>query len=130
MSTRTGIRPAAVIVSQSMASNITSSVTILGNCTGASYTVSWSGTSPVGTLSVQVSNDYSLFSTGVVNNTGTWTTIYLNVNGTPATTIAVSGNTGNGFINIANIEAYAIRLIYTAASGTGTLNATVNGKVA
>ena len=129
MSTRTTIRPTSVVTSGNMASNITSLVTILGNCTGCSYTVSWSGTSPVGTLSVQVSNDYSVLPNGVVNNSGTWTTVYLNVNGTPATTISVSGNTGSGFINIAEMEAYAIRLIYTAGSGTGTLNATINGKV-
>lgn len=129
MSTRTNLRPTPVITAGNMASNITSLVTILQGISGVSYSLAWTGTTPVGTASVQVSNDYSLNPNGTVDSAGTWTTIFLNVNGTPATTIPISGNTGNGFINIADMEGYAIRLIYTAGSGTGTLNATVNGKV-
>lgn len=129
MSTRTNLRPASVITNGDMSANITSQVTILQSITGVAYAVSWSGSTPVGTLSVQVSNDYSLNQSGTVQNTGTWTTIYLNVNGTPATTIAVSGNTGSGVADIEKTMVYAIRLIYTAGSGTGTLNAVINGKV-
>jgi hypothetical protein len=112
-----------------MAANITSSVTVLQSITGVSYALSWAGTSPVGTVSVQVSNDYSLEPTGAVNNSGTWTTVELNVAGVPSTTIAITGNTGTVFIDIERIMAYAIRLIYTAGSGTGTLQAVINGKV-
>lgn len=130
MSTRTTLRPYVVINAQSMASNITSSVTVLESITAVSYQMTWSGTSPVGTVSVQMSDDYSLNVDGTVKNAGTWSTIYINVNGTPATTAAVSGNTGSGFIDIEKTAAYAIRLIYTAGSGTGTMTATICGKVA
>lgn len=129
MSTRTNLRPYVVINGASMAGNLTSIPTIMQSLTGVSYAVSWTGTSPVGTLSVQVSNDYSLNQNGSVNNTGTWTTLELDLAGTPATTIPVSGNTGNGFIDIDITMAYAIRLIYTAGSGTGSLTAIINGKV-
>lgn len=130
MSTRTTLRPAVVISAGNMAGNITSLPTVLQSITGVSYAVSWSGTAPVGTLSVQVSNDYSINPEGNVNNAGTWTTIELNVNGSPASSIPVSGNTGTGFIDIDITMAYAIRLIYTATSGTGAINAIINGKVA
>lgn len=129
MSTRTTLRPYSVITNGAMAANITSSVTVLQSITGVSYALSWAGTSPVGTVSVQVSNDYSLEPTGAVNNSGTWTTVELNVAGVPSTTIAITGNTGTVFIDIERIMAYAIRLIYTAGSGTGTLQAVINGKV-
>ena len=93
------------------------------------YGVSWTGTSPVGTLAVQVSNDYSLNAEGAVSNAGTWATLPFSVAGTIVTSLAVTGNTGSIYIDIDTISAYAIRLVYTATSGTGTLSATFNGKV-
>lgn len=88
-----------------------------------SYALSWAGTSPVGAASVQVSNDYSVNTAGIVVNAGTWTTLTLSA---PTT---ISGNTGNGFIDVDATAAYAMRLIYTATSGTGTLQVVANAKV-
>lgn len=112
-----------------MSGNITSQPTILQSLTSGSYALSWTGTSPVGTLSLQVSDDYSLEANGQVLNLGTWNTAPLSVGGTTVTTIPVTGNIGNGYIDILGTGAYAARLVYTAGSGTGTLNATVVGKV-
>ena len=133
MSTRPQFSPMPVFnatTGQAMAGNLTSLVTIIQKLSMISYGVSWSGSTPVGTLSVQVSNDYAQNPDGSVKTAGTWNTVILNVGGTPSTTIAVSGNTGNGFIDIDQMAAYAIRLIYTAGSGTGTINAVINAKVA
>lgn len=129
MSTRTALRPQVVINAGSMAGNLISNPTILQSLTKASYSLSWSGTTPVGTVSVQGSNDYSLNPNGSVLNAGTWNTLTLSVNGQPATTVAVSGNTGNGAIDIVETALYALRLIYTAGSGTGSLTVVFNGKV-
>lgn len=95
-----------------------------------SYGLSWTGVSPVGTAQVQVSNDYSQYPDGTVRNPGTWTTLELNVAGTPSMTIPITGSPGTAFIDIDQIAAYAIRLVYTAASGTGSLQAVYNGKAA
>jgi len=111
-----------------MSGNLTSLPSIIQKCSRVSYGLSWTGASPVGTVSVQVSNDYSQNADGTVRNPGTWTSLYLNVNGTPSQTIAITGNTGSGFVDIETTGAYAIRLIYTSGSGTGSLNATVAGK--
>lgn len=89
-----------------------------------SYSVSWSGTSPVGAVTIQVSNDYAQNVDGSVAVAGTWNTLTL------SSATNVSGNTGNGFIDIDAIAAYAIRLIYTKTSGVGTFQAIINGKVA
>ncbi len=130
MSTRTNLRPQAVITAGDMsATTITSAVTILQSLSRIAYEASWSGSTPVGTLSVQVSNDYSLYPDGTVNNAGHWVALVLNVSGTPSTTVSVSGNTGTAFIDVDGTAAYASRLLYTKGSGTGTMNATVNGKV-
>lgn len=130
MSTRTTLRPYPVITAGNMAVNITSSPTVLNGLTKAAYQASWSGSTPVGTLSVQGSNDYALSSDGqTVANAGHWVTLTLNVDGTPSTTVSVSGNTGSDLINMSELAFFAIRLIYTAGSGTGTMNATICGKV-
>lgn len=105
-----------------MATSLTSEVTILKQKTGAGYDISWTG-APVGVFSVQLSNTYALDSQGNVSNAGHWTDVTL------TGTVAPAGSADNGFINLAGLEAYAVRLVYTRTSGTGTLNATICGKV-
>lgn len=112
-----------------MAGNLISLPTILQSLTKIAYALSWTGSTPVGSASIQFSNDYSLNPNGTVNNTGTWTTAELSVNGAASTLVPVTGNTGTAFIDIDVTGAYASRLIYTAGSGTGSLNVIVNGKV-
>lgn len=138
MSSRPQIDPHTVIPSPnaspansgSMAVNITSEPTIILKLSMPSYSYSWVGSSPVGTVSVQISNDYKKSSTGAVLNSGTWTTIYFQLNGTAMVNSApVSGNSGNGFIDVPITGAYAIRTVYQATSGTGTLTAIINAKV-
>lgn len=136
LSTRTNLRPQIVIPSAyaspvntgSMASSIISAVTILQSLSKISYSVAWTGTAPVGTISVQLSDDYE-FENGVVISSGTWNTASLNYNGTVVTSIPITGNSGNGLIDLLETATYACRLVYTASSGTGTISATVTGKV-
>lgn len=120
-------------VSGDMTSSITSAVTVLPQITVGSYSYSWSGGgTPVGAISVEVSNDYRPGGVaGVAANAGTWTALYFNVNGsgTPTNSMSVSGNSGTGFLEW-NTGAYAIRTKYSATSGTATLVAIINGKVA
>lgn len=111
-----------VIQDGNMAGSLTSDVSIVSNVSMVSYDISWTGSSPVGTITVQVSNTYTQNGDGSQRDAGNWTT----VSGISA---SVSGNSGNGFITVNNIAAYAIRLLYTRASGTGTLNVKIHGKV-
>lgn len=129
MSTRTILRPKLVITNGDMSGSLTSLPTVLQSLTSGSYALSWTGTSPVGTVSFQVSDDYSLDPNGQVDNPGTWNTAPLSVSGTTVTAVPVTGNTGTGYIDILGTGAYAARLIYTAGSGSGTLNVTIVGKV-
>jgi hypothetical protein len=92
------------------------------------YQVTWTGTSPVGTLAVEASNDCVVDSQGGVSG-GTWNPVPLDLAGVSVTSIPISGNSGKGMIDLDGIGAYAVRLVYDATSGTGTLNATVVGKV-
>lgn len=123
MSSRPLLQPTPVIVNGNMASIITSAISIISNISMMSYSYTWVGTAPVGTVSVQVSDDYSQNSDGSVNNAGTWNNLPLSI------TPAVSGNTGNGLIDIDQLGVYAIRTVYTPVSGTGVLNVMYKGKV-
>lgn len=133
MSTRPQIKTTPVFTpatGQSMAANLTGLVSIISNITLIGYGFSWSGASPVGTITIECSNDYSIDAMGNVYNGGTWNTVPFDLNGTTVTSLPVSGNTGNGFVDIDALSAYAIRPVYTPASGNGTLSATITGKVA
>lgn len=124
MSSRPLTKPKSVITNGNMSGNLTSQVTVMTNLSMLSYAISWTGTSPVGTITVQVSNDYTQDEAGATANAGTWTTLTLSA---PTT---VSGNTGTGFIDVTITAAYAVRMVYTAGSGTGTMQAIVVCKVA
>lgn len=123
MSSRPIFAPASVIANGDMSGNLISKPTIVQNLSMISYDISWVGSSPVGVMSVQVSNTYSQNADGSVRNAGNWTTLTL------SSPPSVSGNTGNGFIDVDVTAAYAIRLVYTRAAGTGTMNAVIAAKV-
>lgn len=130
MSSRPNSPKYPVIVNGNMSGNITSAVTILQLLTVGTYSYSWSGTAPVGNISVEVSNDYAIDAGGNVINPGTWTAIYFTLNGSSTVNAApVSGNTGTGIIEFTT-GVYAIRTKYAFTSGTGTLQAIINCKVA
>jgi hypothetical protein len=112
----------------SMATSITSSPSIVPVPSVFSYQVVWSGTSPVGAISVQGSNTFTQAADGTIGNPGTWDDLTLNYNGTAVTSIPLSGNTGSGLIDITVTAIYAVRLVYTRTSGTGTLAVTAFGR--
>lgn len=124
MASRPIFSPYYVISNGNMSGNLTSAVTVIQNLSLVSYAASWTGTSPVGAVSIQVSNDYAQNAAGAVQNPGTWNTLPLSA------ATSVSGNTGNGFIDIDANAGYALRFVYTRVSGTGTLNVVIDAKVA
>ena len=131
MAMKEKLAPFLVISNGDMSqATITSAPTVIQGISMLSYAYSWTGSAPIGTVSVQLSNDFSLNSVGAVSNTGTWNTISFSLAGTTVSSAPVSGNTGNGMIDIALTGAYAVRTVYTKTSGTGTLQATICGKTA
>lgn len=122
MSSRPQFNPFPVFTNASMASTVTSKVTIIQKLSQIGYDISWTGT-PTGVFSVQVSNTYSENVDGSVRNAGNWTSLVL------STTPSAAGSPGNGFCDIDATGAYAIRLVYAPSGGTGVLNATISAKV-
>lgn len=124
MSSRPILSPFSVITSGDMSSDIISAVTVIQTNSMVSYDISWVGDAPVGIMEVQVSNTYTQNGDGTPRNPGNWTTITL------STTPTVSGDTGNGAIDIDATAFYAIRLVYVATSGDGVMQAVIAGKSA
>lgn len=107
-----------------MATDITSDVTIIQMLSMVSYSVSWVGTTPVGTITVEVSNDYTQNADGTEKNPGTWNELPL------SSTCAVTGDVDNGFIDIDASAGYAMRLKYNRTSGVGNMTVILTSKVA
>lgn len=129
MSTRSNARPFPVIINGDMSlASIISKPTVLQSLTIASYSYSWAGSGISGTISIQVSNDYSINADGTVNNAGTWVAVPIASGGTTANSVVLTGNSGEGFIE-GGSGAYAVRTVYTRVSGTGSLQAIFVGKV-
>ena len=129
MSTRPQIKPninKPIINAADMSSTITGPPTIIDNIPGLSYDISWTGT-PTGVFTVQVSNTYTQNPDGTAANAGNWTTLpQASFSGTYPTP---SGSASNGFLDIVGTEAYAVRLIYTPSSGSGSLTVVCCAKV-
>lgn len=124
MASRPLLAPQLVIISGDMSGTLISIPTIVQNTSMLSYDCSWSGSSPAGAITIQVSNSYSQNADGTVRSAGNWTTLTL------SNTVPVSGNSGGAFIDVDSTAAYAVRLVYTPSGGTGLLNVIVSGKSA
>ena len=123
MASRPIFSPYQVITNGDMTQTLHSKVTIVQNLSMISYEISWSGT-PTGAFTVEVSNTYSQNAAGAVVNTGNWTALAL------SSAITATGSAGVAFADVDATGAYAVRLTYVPSGGSGTLQATVAGKVA
>lgn len=127
MSTRTRLAPNLLPTIDMSQSSTASTATILASNSTVQYSGFWNGSSPVGTLALQFSDDYALNPNGTVNNAGTWETAPVAITGAFVTSGSVSGNTGTFRFDVTT-GANATRLLYTRNSGTGTLTIYVSGR--
>lgn len=96
----------------------TSPATDIAYLDNAGIVITWSGTSPVGTIDIECANP------APTEHEADWTWVPLNF----GSVISVSGNTGLHTITMNQLPFTKIRLIYTATSGTGTLTAMLSVK--
>jgi len=112
MSRKTVILGHKVIDTGDMSGNLTGLETNVTQLDNIGYIAEWSGTSPVGVLSVEVQSGPS-----------GWAALDF---GSP---LAVSGSSGSLIINVNQLPFEKIRVVYTATSGTGDLTVTLSSKV-
>ena len=101
-------------VSGDMSSNITSLPTILDETCTYSVQATFTG-SPVGSIKLQASNNPALLG---------WD----DVTGPGVTTVTAVTSAGTYMVNVEFAGYSQVQLVYTATSGSGTLNAQINGK--
>lgn len=89
----------------------TSNVTEVQYMDNIGIVINWTGTSPVGAVTIQVSNDQL-----------TWDDLDF------GNTIDVSGNTGTHIIEITQLPFSYLRAKYTKSSGVGTLYSSLTSK--
>lgn len=95
-----------------LSGNITSSQTSVINMDKASIVLAWSGTSPIGAVELQARNGeddaFRALDLGAV--------------------VSISGDSGNHRILLNELPFTDIRLVYTATSGTGSVDAIITAK--
>ena len=118
---KNSLKPFLVITAGNMAlTSVTSSPTNIQFLDNVGYEFDWTGSTPIGVITIEVSYSYAQDINGNVTNTGTWTSLGLS--------IAVSGNTGSAVVDLNQLSAPYVRAVYTKTSGTGTLTGYCGGK--
>ena len=95
-----------------ISTNQTSELTNVLKLDQASIILEWSGSSPVGTVTVEARN----------GSDGNFYELDM------GSTISISGNSGNHQLLFSEMPFSDIRLQYTSTSGTGSLTATITSK--
>lgn len=113
--------PVSVVTNGNMTSSITSAVTEIENQDNIGIQMVWTG-APVGVFDVQISMTFKEDAFGNITNPGTWTSIPL------SPSISASGSPDNAYIDLNQLSATYIRVVYTRGSGSGTLNIVLDGK--
>ncbi len=102
--------------------SITSQVTNIQFLDNIGVQLNFTG-SPVGTFAVQISADHAQDAEGNVTVAGNWIALTLS----PAP--VASGSSNSIYIDMQQLSAPWIRVVYTKTSGTGTLNAFICAKM-
>lgn len=100
-----------------ISTNQTSEIVYIPFLDNPGIIVEWTGTSPVGELVLEVSNQKENPNEAMI-----WTSLY-------SSTIAVTGNTGIHTLTATQLPYNAMRLKYLSTSGTGTLTAILQVKM-
>lgn len=104
-----------------MSGNITSTVTNIEFLDNIGIQLVFTGT-PTGTFAVQLSIDHAQNQQGVVSVAGTWTPI------TFSSTPAATGAAGSIYLDLNQLSAPWMRVVYTFGSSVGTLNSFISAK--
>lgn len=115
------LAPFKIIDAVSMGGNITSTPVEVKLQDNVGIQLNWSG-APVGTFDIQISSDYKVDIYGNVVNSGHWVSIPL------SPSVAAAGSADSAYIDLNQMSANYVRIVYTRTSGTGSLEAWVTAK--
>lgn len=110
------LRPVALFTNTSMTTDQTSVAVEIKNQDNVGIQITWSGT-PEGDFSVQISSDHMQDIEGNITVPGHWVTIPLD----PA--ISATGAPDDAYIDLNQMSAQYVRLVYSVTASTGTMTA-------
>lgn len=110
-----------LVAAGDMSASITSLATNIQQVDNVGIQLNFTG-SPTGTFSVQVSADHTEDVNKNVIVAGHWESLTL------SPTPTASGTSGDIYIDLNQLSAPWVRIVYTRSSGTGSLDAYVTGK--
>lgn len=113
--------PVQAKIGGDMSANVTSDVVEIRQQDNVGVQLNWTG-SPVGTFYFQVSMDYMKDIYNNVVNPGNWVTLTV----TPG--IAASGTPDSAYVDLNQLSAPYLRVIYVASSGTGSVDILISAK--
>lgn len=114
-----------------MAASVTSPVTDIQFLDNIGIEIDFTG-SPIGTFQVQVSASYSQDMNGNVQSPGAWTPILITYYDGTSTVTGLSVPTSVGspiYIDLNQLSAPFLRVVYTRSSGTGSLDCYLTAKM-
>lgn len=112
------LKPYKMLNAADMSTTQTSAATNTENLDKASIVVRWSGTAPVGAITIEGKNKVQTAS-GMVDSD--WVTLDFEP-------INVTGNTGNHTILFIELPFTELRMVYTPTSGVGAITAIITAK--
>jgi len=115
------LKPVQIFTAQSMGVTLTSGAVEVRNQDNIGIQLHWTGT-PTGTFAVQVSANHNEDINGNILTAGNWVSIPL----LPA--IAAAGAADDAYIDLNQLSAAYIRIVYTRTGGAGSLDAFVTAK--
>lgn len=119
-----------IVAGDASLTSVTSTITNIEHLDNIGLQFSWTG-SPVGTFAVQVSVDHAQDTNGNVTVAGSWTAIPLSYLSSGSMTTATTIPTSVGspiYVDLNQLSAPWIRVVYTKGSGTGTLTGYITAK--
>lgn len=106
-----------LLTSVSMAASATGTPVVIQDMDNIGVQAVWTGSNPIGTLSVQVSADYN----HNLQDAGTWVTLPVSM--------SPGGTPGNGYFDLTGLSAPNLRAVYTTSAGSsGALSVVIVGK--
>lgn len=112
-----------LISARSMAASFNGTATNIQNFDNVGIQFSWSGANPLGTINVQMSNDFD----PRFPSAATWTLI--EDDSGVAIVIAPAGTAGTGYFDLNQLPGMWIQVVYTTTGGSvGTLTCKISAK--
>ncbi len=116
------LRPLTLLSAVSMSTDITSVAVEIKNQDNIGVQLNWTTADAIGAFSIQISSDHVQDLEGNIQTPGNWISLPLSPG------ISSAGNSDTAYVDLNQMSAQYMRVLYTRTSGSGTVTAIVVAK--